>query len=407
MSVSSRWIPSAFFVAVLAVGPSGLAADGPPTADSVGRLASNALDLFWPSHPDSVDMLTDILIKGERISGSDGWFRKSNTQSRFDWKATHAFLDKNGDGVISRSEFSGSDFDFARVDRDRSGEVTEADFDFDSPSSAPSPAATLFFGKVDRDGNGKLTRRELEAFLRQNDTGNLGFLSLSDAQNALSASAGGANPSSGMPTRWIFLKSFFRRELGAFASGPALDEIAPDFTLKKVDDGTEVTLSKVVGPRPVVLIFGNFTCGPFRRQGGNLEKLFERYKDRATFLMVYVREPHPIDGWRMDANDSVGVSVRQPQNYDERLGVATLCNKTLQLGFPMLVDTMDDAVNNRYSGIPSRLYLIDRQGKIAFKNGRGPFGFKLAELEQALVLLLQQEAATSKPIASTYELSKP
>ena len=106
--------------------------------------------------------------------------------------------------------------------------------------------------------------------------------------------------------------------------------------------------------------------------------------------MIYVREPHPIDGWRMDNNDRVGVAVRQPRDYDERFGVAQLCNKTLKLGFPMLVDTMDDAVNNRYSGIPSRLYLIDGRGKIAFKNGRGPFGFNLAELEHSLVLLLQQ-----------------
>ena len=56
----------------------------------------------------------------------------------------------------------------------------------------------------------------------------------------------------------------------------------------------------------------------------------------------------------------------------------------------MLVDTIDDAVGARYSGMPSRLYLIDREGKVAYKSGRGPFGFKPAELEQSLVLLLQQ-----------------
>ncbi len=57
----------------------------------------------------------------------------------------------------------------------------------------------------------------------------------------------------------------------------------------------------------------------------------------------------------------------------------------------MVVDKIDDPVNNRYSGLPSRLYLIDRQGKVAYKSGRGPFGFKTAELEQSLVLLLRQE----------------
>jgi hypothetical protein len=57
---------------------------------------------------------------------------------------------------------------------------------------------------------------------------------------------------------------------------------------------------------------------------------------------------------------------------------------------PFLVDTVDDKVGATYSGMPNRLYLIDREGKIAFKNGRGPFGFKPRELEQALVLMLNE-----------------
>jgi hypothetical protein len=50
--------------------------------------------------------------------------------------------------------------------------------------------------------------------------------------------------------------------------------------------------------------------------------------------------------------------------------------------------------------MPSRLYLIDRQGKVAYKSGRGPFGFKPAELEQSLVLSLQGDAASSASRAS-------
>ena len=64
------------------------------------------------------------------------------------------------------------------------------------------------------------------------------------------------------------------------------------------------------------------------------------------------------------------------------------------LAFPMLVDTIDDRAGNLYSGMPGRLYVIDRAGKIAFKSGRGPYLFKPAELEQSLVLLLQEKPAT-------------
>ena len=60
----------------------------------------------------------------------------------------------------------------------------------------------------------------------------------------------------------------------------------------------------------------------------------------------------------------------------------------------MLVDTIDDTVGARYSGMPGRLYVIDKSGKVAFKSGRGPYLFKPAELEQSLVLLLQEEGTT-------------
>ncbi|HEY8506607.1 MAG TPA: deiodinase-like protein, partial [Gemmataceae bacterium] len=56
------------------------------------------------------------------------------------------------------------------------------------------------------------------------------------------------------------------------------------------------------------------------------------------------------------------------------------------------VDDLNDRVGHLYSGMPDRLYLIDRQGKVAYKGGRGPFGFIPGELEQALVMLLLEEA---------------
>ena len=183
----------------------------------------------------------------------------------------------------------------------------------------------------------------------------------------------------------------FRQEIGSLQPGPEPGEAAPDFTLKPTDDKDEVQLSKLVGPKPVVLVFGNFTCGPFRAQAGNVEKLYRRYKDRATFVMVYVREAHPTDGWQMTSNERVGVSLRQPRTYEERVEVARTCGRVLDFGFPTLVDTLDDAVGARYSGMPGRLYLIDPRGDIAYKSGRGPFGFKPAELEQSLLLLLEQD----------------
>lgn len=364
----------------------------PPQAQAPGNEAEDvarALQEAYPDRPEWLDMYTAILTD-EMMGPQYGWFRTAVTQTRFTWDATRKAYDRDGDGKIGRKEYPGGDAEFGRLDRNRDGALTAPDFDFSNAYNTPSPGG-MIFSRADRDGNGKVTREEFETLFRAADTGGEGFLSLSDLQEAFSIpSSRGWNPGD-RPSKAMLIRGLFRQEVGSLQPGPKLDETAPDFTLKTNDGKSEITLSRVIGPKPVVLIFGNFTCGPFRSQAGNIEKLYRRYKDRANFLMVYVREAHPTDGWRMSSNDRLGVSTSQPTTYGERAEVAQKCGRLLGLGFPMLVDTIDDAVGGRYSGMPGRFYLIDRSGKIAFKNGRGPYGFKPAELEQSLVLLTQQE----------------
>ncbi len=360
--------------------------------------ATERLERAWPGHPEWAAMLADIL-DGSQLGPEDGWFKKATAQPRFTWEATRAKLDADGDGRVGRAEFPGLDADFARLDRDRDGSIGAADFDFTAHALMPSPGS-FFFNAADRDGNGKVTPEEFNAVFKALDADKQGFLALADLQRAFAMparrpapSAGSAPapaPASSGPSKWTLIKGLFRQEIGSLQAGPALGELAPDFTLKTVDGRDEVTLSKLVGPKPVVLVFGNFSCGPFRSRAGDVEKLYARMGDRADFAMVYVREAHPTDGWQMESNDRVGVSFRQPTSFQERTDIAQTCARTLGLGMPTLVDAMDDRVGAAYSGMPSRLYLIDRDGKVAYKSGRGPFGFKPAELEHQLLLLLAE-----------------
>jgi Iodothyronine deiodinase/EF hand len=343
----------------------------------------------WPDRPEWVDMLADIL-ESKSMGPDYGWFRTAVVQTRFDWGSTLKRFDKSGDGQIERKEFTGSDQAFARLDRDRNGRLTAVDFDFSSSALAATPGA-MVFDRADKDGNGKITREEFDAFFRASDSGGQGFLSLADLNDAFAPPPRRASGGSGRPSKATLVRGLFRQEIGSLQPGPKLGDSAPDFRLKTNDGAAEITLSKLVGAKPVVLVFGNFTCGPFRSHSGNLEKLHSQYKDRANFVMVYVREAHPTDGWRMESNDRVDVATPQPKTYNERVEVARMCGRALGLGFPMLVDTIDDSVGARYSGMPGRLYLIDREGKVAFKSGRGPFLFKPAELEQSLILLLEEE----------------
>lgn len=125
-----------------------------------------------------------------------------------------------------------------------------------------------------------------------------------------------------------------------------------------------------------------------------------RYGDRVDFLAIYVREAHASNGVRSGFNDKAGIVIKQPLTEVERSGVARRCCSSLKISMPLIVDEMDDHVGHAYSGMPDRLYLIDRKGRIAYKSGRGPFGFKPDELEQSLLmLLLDKEDAPSKTSA--------
>ncbi len=102
------------------------------------------------------------------------------------------------------------------------------------------------------------------------------------------------------------------------------------------------------------------------------------------FFVVYIREAHAIDG-EMPAQGAGAPLVEDPLTLDERRHVATQCVATLDLApIPALVDGIDDAVNDAYHAWPDRLYLIGKDGKVAYQGGMGPFGFEPDELEHAI-----------------------
>jgi iodothyronine deiodinase-like protein len=125
--------------------------------------------------------------------------------------------------------------------------------------------------------------------------------------------------------------------------------------------------------------------------------LYRRYKDRADFVAVYIREAHAADGWSLPSNDRLGISITQHKDYGERRQAAKTCCGSLKMTMSMVVDEIDDRVGIAYSGMPDRLYVIDSRGRVAYKGGRGPFGYKPSEMEQALIMLLMDEAAMKRP----------
>lgn len=102
------------------------------------------------------------------------------------------------------------------------------------------------------------------------------------------------------------------------------------------------------------------------------------------FYAVYILEAHPSDVWQMESNVRDHVVFASPRNEDERVGMAQSCVRKLGIKFPALVDDYSNVVEQAYTGWPDRIYLIDGEGRVAFKSKAGPFGFHPDELRASL-----------------------
>jgi hypothetical protein len=109
--------------------------------------------------------------------------------------------------------------------------------------------------------------------------------------------------------------------------------------------------------------------------------MHRRYGDRARFLTIYIKEAHPIDEWRMDSNDTEDICYLQPKSTPDRVAIATDFVQRFKYDIPLLVDPIEDPANKVYAGWPERLYIIDEQGRVAYKGGMGPFEFHPEEVE--------------------------
>ena len=126
----------------------------------------------------------------------------------------------------------------------------------------------------------------------------------------------------------------------------------------------------------------------------SLHDLYAQYHQSVEFLVIYIREAHPVDGWWLGrglpgfflrlSGSKAATDVVDPKTLEERRGVAGQCGAALQYGIRTYVDEMDDAVNMVYAAAPTRLYLVGLDGHVAYAGGLGPLGFKPAELGVAI-----------------------
>ncbi len=82
------------------------------------------------------------------------------------------------------------------------------------------------------------------------------------------------------------------------------------------------------------------------------------------------------------------VVFQQPTTLDERAEVAEACVLRLNLAMPTVLDTIDNQLDLAYSALPERLFLVDADGRVAWRGGMGPWGFDPDAWEKAIAELL-------------------
>jgi hypothetical protein len=241
-------------------------AQGPRTPDFSPQLAGRLAELLrqdWKDRPEWADMAI-ALLKGQGMGPGSGWWKPS--LARYDWTWLSDEFDWDGDGRIGRDDLSSGfpyvDQCFARLDRDEDGFITAADLDWSDSGSyiRRSQMAGGVFGRLDRNSNGRIAPEELDEFFQKADRDGLGYLTREDLLAALNPPDPAPAPAEDEPPHPLeLLAMLLNGQMGVLASGPGLDEEAPDFTLARHDGQETVTLRDARGKRPVVLIFGSFT----------------------------------------------------------------------------------------------------------------------------------------------------
>ena len=127
-----------------------------------------------------------------------------------------------------------------------------------------------------------------------------------------------------------------------------------------------------------------------------LNEIYRTYKDDVEFFCAYIIEAHPEDSvgaYRSEFNAKQDIVIDQPTTIDERADVAEMCVLKLNLEIPMLLDDMTDQINEAYVAAPDRLYVVDAEGRIAYRADLGPRGFLPDEWEVAIKAVIGVDVA--------------
>ena len=110
--------------------------------------------------------------------------------------------------------------------------------------------------------------------------------------------------------------------------------------------------------------FGSFTCPQLRNGAPRSIACTSATRGAARFLLVYIREAHPDgEAWQSTINRREGLSLPEARSLAERAEHAALCRRGLSIPYEAVLDGMDGDVEKAFAAFPSRVFVIDREGR--------------------------------------------
>lgn len=105
------------------------------------------------------------------------------------------------------------------------------------------------------------------------------------------------------------------------------------------------------------------------------QRVATQYADIADFLLVYIEEAHPSDGW---ISTDAPYDIPKHRCLEDRLQAANLMKET-NPGCLVVADDMSNSSSAAYGAYFERLYVLLNR-KVVYQGGRGPEGYKISEL---------------------------
>jgi len=167
--------------------------------------------------------------------------------------------------------------------------------------------------------------------------------------------AGPSNGSGSDPARTASLTTWLKKILPTGVPAPDLDLLA-------LVGNARFRLSSYRNVKPVVLVFGSFTCNLFQYHIPELNRLHERFKDRAVFVFVTAPEAgHKLNGFEFLLQDRLDNPMTNELARRERIEQA---RAKAGLDLPGFFDGPNDEACQAYRAWPGRLVLVDVEGQL-------------------------------------------